>query len=110
MDSMQDSLPRMPSPLLSALRDARGALVATLTAEPGEAHVARWIARELDRAIARLEGGEPEKDLVSIVCHDLKDPLASIVMGAGYLKKAMASDGEDGRASRRVVDAIGRSA
>jgi signal transduction histidine kinase len=75
--------------------------------------VARKLTRELDAAIARLEGGEPERDLVSIVCHDLKDPLASIVMGAGYLKKTMPADGGDGadsRSARRVVEAIARSA
>jgi signal transduction histidine kinase len=75
-----------------------------------EAAVARKLARELDVAIAHLEGGEPERDLVSIVCHDLKDPLASIVMGAGYLKKTVFAEGSDGGAARRVVDAIARSA
>jgi signal transduction histidine kinase len=97
----------MESRLLSALRDARAALSRADAVEAGEAAVARRIRRELDEAIARLEGREPNKDLISIVCHDLKDPLASIVMGAGYLKKAVAPG--DG-ASRRVVDAIGRSA
>jgi len=97
----------MESHLLSALRDARAALSRVDTAEAGEAAVARRIGRELDEAIARLEGREPDKDLISIVCHDLKDPLASIVMGAGYLKKTVAPD--DG-ASRRVVEAIARSA
>jgi signal transduction histidine kinase len=77
-----------------------------VTAEPGEAAVARRLARELDEAIVRLGGGPVEKDLLSIVCHDLKDPLASIVMGAGFLKKTIAP--ED--AARRVVDAIARSA
>ena len=68
--------------------------------------MAKRIARELDETIARLEGKEAEKDLVAIVCHDLKDPLASIVMGAGFLKKTIAEDA----AARRVVDAIARSA
>ena len=75
-----------------------------------EAAVARKLAREVDLAIARLEGREPEKDLVSIICHDLKDPLASIVMGVGYLKKTAATEGGEGQAGRRVIDAIGRSA
>jgi signal transduction histidine kinase len=100
----------MPSTLLSVLREARGALAGASTAEPGEAAVARRLARELDLAIARLSGQEPEKDLVSIICHDLKDPLASIVMGAGYLKKTVASEGDEARSSRRVVEAISRSA
>jgi signal transduction histidine kinase len=96
----------MTTPLLTALHDARRALTA-VTVEPGEAAVAKRIARELDETIARLEGKESEKDLVAVVCHDLKDPLASIVMGAGFLKKALPA--EDG-AARRVVDAIARSA
>jgi two-component system sensor histidine kinase ResE len=97
----------MPTPLIVALREARATLHAASTAEPGEASVARRLARDLDDAIARLDGSEARKDLVSIVCHDLKDPLASIVMGAGFLKKTIPAD--DGSA-RRVVDAIARSA
>jgi signal transduction histidine kinase len=72
-----------------------------------EAAVARRLTRELDDAIARLSGGQAEKDLVSIVCHDLKDPLASIMMGAGFLKKTITAD-EGG--ARRVIEAISRSA
>jgi signal transduction histidine kinase len=100
----------MPSTLLSVLHEARSALSGASTAEPGEAAVARRLARELDLAIARLAGQEPEKDLVSIVCHDLKDPLASIVMGAGYLKKTIPNEGDEARSARRVVEAIARSA
>ncbi|MDP9151478.1 MAG: HAMP domain-containing histidine kinase, partial [Myxococcota bacterium] len=92
--------------LLAALQEARAAFAAAETAGPSERAIARRLGRELDEAIARLEGRQPDKDLVSIICHDLKDPLASIVMGAGFLKKTMT--GDDG-ASRRVVDAIVRS-
>jgi signal transduction histidine kinase len=99
------------------LRDVRSALVAWRSAEPNrssaasaEAAIAKRFAREVDLAIARLEGREPEKDLVSIVCHDLKDPLASVVMGVGYLKKTAAADADEGQSRRRVIDAIGRSA
>jgi signal transduction histidine kinase len=99
----------METNLLSVLREARSALGTATTAEPGEAAVARKLARELDLAIARLRG-QDEKDLMSIICHDLKDPLASIVMGAGYLKKTMSSEGEEARSARRVVEAIARSA
>ena len=132
---LEGSQPRA-GPLLSMLRDVRSALVAWRSAEPNrsstassaerdhdsasaaspqrghgmEAAVARKLAREVDLAIARLEGREPEKDLVSIICHDLKDPLASIVMGVGYLKKTAATEGGEGQAGRRVIDAIGRSA
>jgi signal transduction histidine kinase len=97
----------MTSPLLSALREARASLAAIETVEPGEAAVARRLTRELDEAIARLDGTGSPRDLVSIVCHDLRDPLASIVMGAGFLKKTVpATEG----GARRVVDAISRSA
>ncbi|HEV3189595.1 MAG TPA: histidine kinase dimerization/phospho-acceptor domain-containing protein, partial [Polyangiaceae bacterium] len=96
----------MTSPLLAALRAARD-LVASATVEAGDAAVARRILGDLDETIARLAGDDPDKDLLSIVCHDLKDPLASIVMGAGFLKKTLPSEDAS---SRRVVDAIGRSA
>ncbi|HEX8791925.1 MAG TPA: hypothetical protein VF765_13315, partial [Polyangiaceae bacterium] len=69
--------------LLPALRQARAALEGVDTVEAGEAVVARKLSRELDEAIARLEGKPVDKDLIAIICHDLKDPLASIVMGAG---------------------------
>ena len=92
--------------LLTTLRDARAAL-ARVTALPTHAAVARKVTRDLDEAIARLEGTESDRDLVSVVCHDLKDPLASIVMGAGFLKKAIP---DDQAAPRRVVEAIARSA
>jgi signal transduction histidine kinase len=96
----------MASTFVASLREAR-ALVGRAAAEPGEAPFARRLLRDLDQAIAQLEGKEPEKDLVSVVCHDLKDPLASIIMGAGFLKKTIAADDAAGR---RVVDAIARSA
>jgi two-component system phosphate regulon sensor histidine kinase PhoR len=97
----------MTTPLIAALRAARASIGAAVTVEPVEAAVARRLARELDDAIATLDGSQPEKDLVAIVCHDLKDPLASIVMGTGFLKKTIRAD--EG-AARRVVDAISRSA
>ncbi len=97
----------MGTTLLTALREARGALHAVTTVEPGEAAVAKRLARDLDETIARLEGKDAPKDLLSIVCHDIKDPLASIVMGAGFLKKTVP---ESDAAARRVVDAIARSA
>jgi signal transduction histidine kinase len=96
----------MASPLVDALREARTKL-ASAAVEPGEARVAKRIARELDKAIDRLEGRNADKDLVAIVCHDLKDPLASIVMGSGFLRKTIPP--EDA-AARRVIDAIARSA
>jgi signal transduction histidine kinase len=74
---------------------------------PAEALVARKLVRELEQALARLEQkGPPEADLISIACHDLKDPLASIVMGAGFLKKTIPPDDAP---AKRVVEAIIRS-
>ena len=46
-------------------------------------------------------------DLLSSVCHDLRAPLASIVMGAGFLRRALSPDD---LAARRVVEAIHRAA
>jgi signal transduction histidine kinase len=94
------------SPFVTALREAR-ARIAAADHAPAEAAVARRIERELDQTIARLEGGEADKDLIAVVCHDLKDPLASIVMGAGFLRKAVTVEDV---AAKRVVEAIARSA
>jgi signal transduction histidine kinase len=97
----------MASPFVVALRNALEVVAASPTAEPGEATIARRMIRDMEQTLARLEGKEPsETDLIAIVCHDLKDPLASIVMGAGFLRKTIPA--EDG-AARRVVDAILRS-
>jgi signal transduction histidine kinase len=46
-------------------------------------------------------------DLLSSVCHDLKDPLASIVMGAGFLRRSLSPDDLP---VQRVVEAIHRAA
>ncbi len=61
-------------------------------------------ARESAETAASLA---PERDLLASVCHDLKDPLASIVMGAGFLRRTLAADNAAGL---RVVDAIHRAA
>src|SRR5580692_6718048 len=97
----------MAKPFLEALREAR-ALVSTARTEGSpEAAVARRLARSLDDAIARFDGTAPGVDLASVLCHDLKDPLASVVMGAGFLQKVLPPE-DDG--VRRVVNAIARSA
>jgi signal transduction histidine kinase len=46
-------------------------------------------------------------DLLSTVCHDLRAPLASIVMGAGFLRRALSPEDQ---AAHRVVEAIHRAA
>jgi len=55
------------------------------------------------------ETGAPRysPDLLSSVCHDLKDPLASIVMGAGFLRRSLS---HEDLAAQRVVEAIHRAA
>jgi signal transduction histidine kinase len=94
------------SPFVVALRGAL-ALLAAAPVQPGEASVAKKILRDIEQSLARLEGKEGgDADLISIVCHDLKDPLASIVMGAGFLRKTISADDS---AARRVVEAIARS-
>lgn len=49
----------------------------------------------------------PVEDVFSIVCHDLKDPLAAIVMGTNLLLKTVPA-GED--RTQRVLEAISRAA
>ncbi|MGA3123724.1 MAG: HAMP domain-containing sensor histidine kinase [Polyangiaceae bacterium] len=99
----------MPSPFVLALRDARSRIgsAADACATAAERVAARRLAHEIDQILARLEGTDGDRDLISVVCHDLKDPLASIVMGAGFLKRTIAPDQGP---VRRVVDAIARSA
>src|SRR5687767_7169091 len=98
------------SALRAALEQARSLVeAANVSREEAGVRTAALIA--LDAALGRLgEGGRaPRKDLLSVICHDLKDPLASIVMGAGFLRKVLPQDEASGSA-RRVVDAIHRSA
>jgi signal transduction histidine kinase len=45
-------------------------------------------------------------DLLASICHDLKAPLASIVMGAGFLRQVVPPDNAG---ALRVVDAIRRA-
>jgi|HubBroStandDraft_1064217.scaffolds.fasta_scaffold47671_2 signal transduction histidine kinase len=97
----------MAKPFVDALRNARAVVSAVPATDPVQAAVARKLTQNLDDAIARFEGRAPDVDLVSAVCHDLKDPLASIVMGAGFLQKALASEDEG---VRRAIKAITRSA
>jgi signal transduction histidine kinase len=97
----------MASPFSVSLRRALELVASATPIDPGEAAVARRIAREIEHDLGRLERGEScETDLIAIVCHDLKDPLASVMMGVGFLLKTIPVD--EG-AARRVVEAIARS-
>lgn len=94
------------SPFVIALRGALANLSAT-PVSAAEAVLAKKLLRDIEHAIGRLEGKpSTEADLISIVCHDLKDPLASIVMGAGFLRKTVSADDAAGK---RVIEAIMRS-
>jgi signal transduction histidine kinase len=95
----------MNSPFTVALREFASRL-AILPKEPAEAIAARSLVRHIDELAANLEGEATSVDLVSVICHDLKDPLASIAMGTGYLRKG----GELPESKQRVVEAMGRSA
>jgi signal transduction histidine kinase len=95
----------------AALVAGRRALAAA-NASPGGAAATASALREIDAAIARIDAGggsAPKKDLLSIICHDLKDPLASIVMGAGFLKRALPEGDESAAPARRVALAILRA-
>lgn len=99
-----------PRPLVEALREAR-AIVASAAGQGGPPDDAgRAVLRAIDGALAQLEAppDAPRRDLLSVVCHDLKEPLASIVMGVGFLKKAL-PEGDAFAPMHRVVDAIRRS-
>jgi signal transduction histidine kinase len=89
--------------LREALERARDLLKAL---PPEERAAYARAVRAIDEVLAPPEVAR--KDLLSVICHDLKDPLASILMGAGFLKKVLPAD--DALApARRVVDAIYRS-
>jgi signal transduction histidine kinase len=105
--------------LRQALRDSRAQLDAAAASEEDRRFVSRALS-EVDIALAKIGEAPPSsatlpaaeparKDLLSVICHDLKDPLASIVMGAGFLKKVI-PDEQSFTSARRIVDAIARSA
>ena len=96
--------------LRSAIRAAR-AVIESVHPVADERDVLDALVAAFDRAEAAL--GDPprvgaRKDLLSVICHDLKDPLSSIVMGAGFLKKVIPAD-DTFASARRIVDAIARS-
>jgi len=97
----------MAKPLVDALRQSRELVSAANAPGPLERAAVRKLVRSIDEAIARLNGDPNRVDLASVVCHDLKDPLASIVMGAGFLHKTVGAKDDS---ARRVVNAIVRSA
>ena len=93
--------------LEDALREAR-ATIAEAASTSSEKSRVLGVLEELDRAIG-ASGSEPSRNyFLSVVCHDLKDPLAAVLMGAAFLLKAMPNDPENPR-PQRMVQAIARS-
>ncbi len=81
--------------------------------------VALWLSQDY---VTRLRAAEEaarqqaqqairaREDLLAVVSHDLRSPLASITLGATMLANALPSAGEDGRRARRTAESILRSA
>jgi nitrogen-specific signal transduction histidine kinase len=67
---------------------------------------------EISTTVAPSKPSEPvspgrERDLLSTICHDLRAPLASIVMGTGFLRRVLPPEEA---AALRVVESMMRSA
>src|ERR1700722_5700784 len=101
--------------LEAALREALASLSSRATT-PVTREALAPVLSELALALGRVAGGAtmapgrelpPRRDLISIICHDLKEPLSSIIMGAAFLKRVL-PPAEELAPARRVVDAIQR--
>ena len=104
------------SPFAEALRRAR-ALLQDAAVEPGEQRVHAALLAEVERAQAQLAGasarpgegpGVIKHDLLAVICHDLRAPLSSVLMGGGFLQKAIGTDPKN-EPMRKIADAIVRS-
>jgi signal transduction histidine kinase len=95
----------MSSPFTLALREFALRVAEMPAMRPAERVAARRLSRDLEQLAGSLEGRPEGVDLLSVICHDLKDPLASLTMGTGFLGRT----GDLGEASRRVVAAMARS-
>jgi signal transduction histidine kinase len=97
------------SPTFAEALDTARTLIVNAARTDEERRAAAILASHLDRGAFEVahpaEARQP--GFLSALCHDLKDPLAAIVMGATFLRRTM-SEGET--PARRVVDAIQRSA
>ena len=101
-----------------ALLEARALLAhASNALEPANDPRIGPVLREIDRAIAtesgvRVRAGatgtEGSDRFLSAVCHDLKDPLAAVLMGAAFLLRTTPVDPATVR-TRRMIEAIIRS-
>lgn len=65
--------------------------------------------RTTPSAVGNADTSEPGRDpLLSIVCHDLRAPLASVTMGANFVLQTL-DDSEDNARQRRILEAMVRS-
>ncbi len=71
-------------------------MTASHVSAPDDLHEARARSREVE--------------VLDVVCHDLKDPLAAIVMGSAFLLKTLPQDGANDVRVRRLALAMQRSA
>ena len=101
------STPDPSKELDDALREARATVARAATTRTEQGRVLA-VLEELDRAIAASANDHARNYFLSVVCHDLKDPLAAVLMGAAFLLKTMPVDPANPRA-RRMVEAIARS-
>jgi signal transduction histidine kinase len=102
------SLKKTRAPLRS-FRDtvrAAGASIRKAARSESERRAAEELVRRLEQSAEDGTTREPTGAFLSAACHDLKDPLAAIVMGAAYLRRTLPDD----PSMRRVAEAIQRSA
>lgn len=95
-----------------ALRRAR-VLLQEAAVQSSEKQAHAGLLAELERAQAhaapsRIEDQPVRHDLIAVICHDLRAPLSSVLMGAGFLQKSLAADPK-AEPMRKIADAIARS-
>jgi K+-sensing histidine kinase KdpD len=93
----------------SAVRDARDAIAAVETTNDSDARTKTRLLEAIDHAREGTEPSEAERwAFLGALTHDLRDPLAAVVMGATFLAKPTGMT--DAVRAKRMVDAILRSA
>jgi signal transduction histidine kinase len=97
---------RSPARSFGDVVRAAGASIRKAARSDTERRAAEELVRRLEQSVGEGPTQEATGAFLSAACHDLKDPLAAIVMGAGYLLRTLPED----PAMRRVAEAIQRSA
>lgn len=109
------------SPFAEALGRAR-ALLHDAAVDPADRQSYAAVLAEIERAQAHAppsstpqdgnkttgSGGAVKHDLLAVICHDLRAPLSSVLMGAGFLQKSLGTDPKS-EPMRKIADAIARS-